>query len=983
MRGGSLLIILLLLSASAVAAEPVEFARVREILAAKCLACHGNDPQDLKGKFDLRSLEAATKGGESGEPAIVPGQPDKSPLLRAVTWEDDTLQMPPKANDRLSAGEIDILRRWIAAGAKWETEDPLHRRPHAPREDPSTSRPDRTPHHAERDAYGVTTTVATSGGLSPDWDNRPYHRADLWAYQPITRPVVGTLRVPSAAHGTRSVPTTLHPIDTFLLSRLAAAGIDSFAPPAEPRTLLRRLTFDLTGLPPTAKELEEFLSVSPSAGKDGETERQRDGGKAIKAAIARLLASPHYGERQAQHWLDVVRYADTAGFSNDFERPHAWRYRDYVVRSFNADKPFDRFVLEQLAGDELDERDPELLIAAGYLRSGPWEHTGMTVAAITRQQFLDDVTHHVGVSLLGQGLRCCACHDHKFDPLPTRDYYRMQAVFAPVQFAERPAEFLPSENIRGFEAARARVQARLDRVVAAQAALKQKNQDAIAAFLAEKGVKSLADLPAAERPKQDYLGGTFGLTKTDLSLRKIHQKSRDYLERELKRFEPFAQSVYSGPPNAYTSVKPLYAVPPSRSGDVPIVHILTGGSLASPADTVTPGVLSAMFASNDSAAPTAWNTIPGDTAGRRLALAKWIASPSNTLTARVIVNRVWQQHFGKGLVATPNNFGKMGARPTHPELLDWLATWFVEHGWSLKRLHELIVTSDAYQQGSSAEFGVRNAESGKDSPISTPHSALRTPHSSTPQSIDPSNLFLWHFPPRRLSAEEIRDAALAASGELNRELGGPGIFPEINWEVALQPRHIMGSVAPAYLPSRTPAERNRRTLYAFRIRTLADPVHEVLNRPGSETSCERRDETTVTPQAFALMNSQTSAHRALAMAARLTREHATDAERIAAAFRLVYARDAMPAESEKCLAHIARQTEHQRAHPPTPTELPKSVRRGMVEELTGEMVYWDEDLSALADYQRDLLPWQVNPEVRALADICLVLLNSNEFLYVR
>jgi hypothetical protein len=418
-------------------------------------------------------------------------------------------------------------------------------------------------------------------------------------------------------------------------------------------------------------------------------------------------------------------------------------------------------------------------------------------------------------------------------------------------------------------------------------------------------------------------------------------------------------SVYSGPPNAYTSLKPLYDVPASVSGEVQIVHILTGGSLASPAAAVTPGVLSAMFASNDLAAPTAWNTIPDETAGRRLALAKWIASPSNTLTARVIVNRVWQQHFGRGLVATPNNFGKMGAKPTHPELLDWLATWFMEHGWSLKRLHELIVTSQAYQQAS------------------------ERPDIDNTREMDSRNDLLAYFPPRRLSAEEIRDASLAASGELNRELGGPGVFPELNWEVALQPRHIMGSVAPAYLPSPTPAERNRRTLYAFRIRTLADPVHEVLNRPGSETSCERRDETTVTPQVFALMNSEQAANRSLAMAARLTREQATDEERIAAAFRLVYGRDATPDEQAKCRAHIARMTEHHRKYPPTPVELPKSVRRGMVEELTGEMVHWDEDLSVLKDYERDLMPWHVDAQTRALADVCLVLMNSNEFLYVR
>src|SRR5205823_5134121 len=241
---------------------------------------------------------------------------------------------------------------------------------------------------------------------------------------------------------------------------------------ADAGTLIRRLTFDLAGLPPTPQEVEQFVKTDDYHG-----------------LVERLLASPHYGEQQARHWLDVVRYADTAGFSNDFERPNSWRYRDYVIRSFHADKPFDRFITEQIAGDELDADDPELLIATGYLRMGPWEHTGMTVAAITRQQYLDDVTNHVGVSLLGQGLRCAACHDHKFDPVPTRDYYRMQAVFAPVQFAEHPASFLPNENVSGFDAAKALVEKRIEHLQAAQAALRKKNRDAVASFLAEKRVK--------------------------------------------------------------------------------------------------------------------------------------------------------------------------------------------------------------------------------------------------------------------------------------------------------------------------------------------------------------------------------------------------------------------------------------------------------------------------------------------------------------
>jgi mono/diheme cytochrome c family protein len=904
------------------AAQPPAFGEVRAILATKCLSCHGNDPKDLKGDYDLRSRDAAIKGGESGDVAVVPGDPEKSPLYKAVTWTDEALQMPPKENDRLSAEQVTTIRRWIAAGAKWD--------------DAKTALPaNKAGESWSSNAGGIR--IATSGGRSPDWDNRTYETDAVWAYQPIRKP-----EVPGVESQKLGVSVGIHPIDAFLLEALRKKSIDRFAAPTDSRTLIRRLTFDLTGLPPTPEEVKSFES-----------------GGDYKALTKRLLASPHYGEQQARHWFDVVRYADTAGFSNDFERPNSWRYRDYVIRSFNSDKPFDRFVTEQLAGDELDPDDPEMQIAVGFLRLGPWEHTGMTVAAITRQQFLDDVTNHVGVSLLGQGLRCAACHDHKFDPVPTRDYYRMQAIFSPVQFAERPTPFLASENVSNFDAAKSLVQQRLTQLEAVQTALRKKNRDAIAAFLAEKGAKSIDELPADQRPNQDYLGGTFGLTKTDLSLRKIYQKSQAYLERELKRFEPYSLSVYSGPTNGYTSIKPQYEVPRQREGVVPVVYILPGGSLATPADEVSPGVLSAMFGANDRVAPSEWNIVPDKTEGRRLALARWIASRDNTLTARVIVNRVWQQHFGKGLVATPNNFGKMGARPTHPELLDWLATWFIDNGWSLKKLHELITTSTAYQQASErSDIDVLREK-------------------------DSKNELLAYFPTRRLSAEEVRDAMLIASGELNAEMGGPGVFPELNWEVALQPRQIMGSMAPAYVPSRTRAERNRRTIYAFRVRTLSDPMLEVLNRPGSETSCERRDETTVTPQVFALFNSEFAATRALAMAAHLMKDQAADTERIAAAFRAVYGRQPSAVENAKCLAHLNRMTDHHRKHPPQPTELPTKVRRSMVEELTGEMVTWEEDLSVLKVYERDLMPWQVDAPTRAMADVCLVLMNSNEFLYLR
>jgi mono/diheme cytochrome c family protein len=901
--------------------------KIRPLLAEKCLACHGAKPVDIKSSFDLRTRESALRGGESGDPAIVPGEPEKSLLYRAVRW--DGIEMPPKKNDRLTKEQIELIRQWIAAGAPWADES---------RKIPTGSsilavKPT-LPNNSWSDTDGVP--VRTSGGLTPEWTNRRYKPDAIWAYQPIKRPIVPEPAIDAAR--------IQNPIDAFIQARLAKVGVTRLANAADDRTYIRRATFDLLGLPPTAAEIKTFLGdKSPGA-------RQR--------LVERLLADPRYGEQQARHWLDVVRYADTSGFSNDVERPNAWRYRDYVIRSFTSDKPFDRFVTEQLAGDELEPDNVEMLIAVGFLRMGPWEHTQMTVAAVTRQQFLDDVTHNVGVSLLGQGLRCASCHDHKFDPIPTRDYYRLQAVFAPVQFAERPAPFLAAENVAGFADAGRRVESRMAALERLRDGLKQKSIKAKAAYLRERGVSKLDDLPPGKRPPGGNFGNEFGLSKTEQSLQKIYEKSRMYLERELERFEPNALSIYDGSNNGYLSVKPIYEVPADRGRIVPAVHILAGGSVESPLAAVTPGVLTATVGANDIERPTAWNTVPDTTEGRRLALAKWIASPKNTLTARVVVNRVWQEHFGKGIVATSNNFGSMGARPTHPELLDWLATWFVEHDWSIKRLHRLIMDSATYQQ--SGEH----------------------PDRTKIDASDPTDALLAYFPPRRLAAEEIRDGMLEVTGELNAEMGGPGVFPEINWEVAMQPRHIMGSVAPAYVPSRTPQERNRRTIYAFRYRTLPDPFLEVFNRPGCDISCERRDQTTVTPQVFALLNSEFVQHRSIALAVAITKGYLTIDERIRSAFSRVFGREGTSDELEICRKHWEASLNRHRAEVLKPVALPTHVKRGMIEEFTGEMVYWDEELP-LADYQRDTMPWDVGPDVRALADVCLVLLNSNEFLYVR
>jgi hypothetical protein len=376
------------------------------MLQAKCIACHGEDPKKIKGKLWLDTREAMLKGGENGS-VLVPGNAEKSPLFVAVTWSDPDLEMPPKENDRLNSQQIAALKRWIELGAPWVGEQ---RR---------TELMISTPSDANR------VQLIQVGGQSSDWAARGYQAEDLWSFQPLR-----TAQIPETKTGKPA-----HAVDAFINQGLKKSAINPLAE-ADRLTLIRRATFDLTGLPPTPEDIDAFtMDTRPDA---------------WERLIERLLASPRYGEKWASHWLDVVRYADSSGFANDYPRPHAWRYRDYVVRAFNSDKPYDQFVREQLAGDEIDAYNPELVIATGYLRTGPWEHTAMSVAAVTRQLFLDDVTNSVGLTFLGHELRCAQCHDHKFDPIPTRDYYRIQSAFAPVQFADRDAAWLPEENKNGF-----------------------------------------------------------------------------------------------------------------------------------------------------------------------------------------------------------------------------------------------------------------------------------------------------------------------------------------------------------------------------------------------------------------------------------------------------------------------------------------------------------------------------------------------------
>lgn len=865
-------------------AEELFAHRVLKIFNTKCFTCHGNEADDIRGEFNMLTREGLLKGGESDEAALVPGKPDRSPLLKAVKW--DGLEMPPKENDRLTKQQIADIHEWIAGGAPWPDKDRL-------------AEIIRTTSEKWTAADGIT--VRTSGGLSDDWTNRKYQPEDLWSWQPLWKDDTGRLE-----KGTRN------PIDILIGDRLTAAEITP-VPSADRRTLIRRLTFDLTGLPPTPDQINTFL-----------TDTSDD---AFDRLVSRLLDTPQYGEQWGRHWLDVVRYADSAGFSNDFLRASAWRYRDYVIRSFNADKPYDQFVREQIAGDEISPDDPESLLAVGFLRMGPWEHTAMSVAAVTRQHFLDDVTNIVGVTFLGHELRCAKCHDHKFDPIPTRDYYSIQAVFSPVQFVDRTVTYQPHENTSGFKEARDRI-SRLQKAG---------------------GIKSLRTIPEDEWPVAEWDADT-----ERKGHNKVNNKRKQILAREQNRFRPLAFSVYSGPNRNYVSNRAINAMPAGgqRNGPAAEVRILTGGSVETPGELVTPAVLSVVNTDDSQFA------VPDSTKGRRAALAEWITDARNPLTARVLVNRVWQYHFGKALAGNPNNFGTTGKKPTHPELLDFLADYFMTHEWSVKKLHRLIVSSETWQRASS-------------------------PISERAQLRDPDNALYSHFSPRRMSAEELRDSMLLVSGELNTEAGGLPVRPEINMEIAMQPRHIMGSVAPAWQPSRTPERRNRRTIYTERIRTLRDPLMEVFNQPGLDTSCEARDASTITPQAFSLFNSNNSFDRSLALAARLDATAIDNPNKqLQLAFRMTFGRAATPRELNRCLAHYTEMLAHHKQNDPLPVEYPRYVIREMVEEMTGLAFYWVEDLDVYHDYVPDLKPTDVSPEVRAMADVCLVLFNSNEFIYI-
>jgi mono/diheme cytochrome c family protein/cytochrome c553 len=738
------LVLLYVLAPPARAADPptpedVRFfeTRIRPLLAEKCSKCHGSDRQ--KGDLRLDSAEAVAKGGGSGKPVFVAGKPDESLLLRAVRHAEGVKGMPP--DGRLKDAEVADLAAWVKRGAPFP--------------------------------------VAAKVGPDP---------AKHWAFQPVGNPAVPVGKDAAWAKSD---------LDKFVLVRLEAAGLKP-APPADGRTLIRRATFDLTGLPPTPEEIDAFL-------QDGSPE-------AFAKVVDRLLASPAYGERWGRHWLDVARYADSNGLDENTAHGNAWRYRDYVIESFNADKPYDRFLREQIAGDLLPADVPaarnELLIATGFLALGP----KVLAEPDEKKMELDIVDEQIdtlGRTVMGLTLGCARCHDHKFDPLTADDYYALAGVF------------VSTKTMEHFKK------------------------------VARWHENPLAD-PEAARKKA---GHDAAVAKLKERMQALEGKTDDTAKAELKKLQAELAALEKAAPELPTAM----GVTEGKPTDVPLLrrgnHLTPGEVVARQFPVVLAGAKQPAFPKNQSG---------------RLELAKWLTDPKHPLTTRVMVNRVWRWHFGKGLVRSVDNFGLIGEKPTHPELLDWLAAEFVKDGWSLKKLHRRLMLSANYQMSSA--------------------------HDAKAALADPDNRLLWRANVRRLEAEAVRDSLLAVGGLLDRTAGGPALAHVKNRDYLFD--HTS--------KDRTTYASDRRSVYLPVIRNNLYDVFQLFDAPDAAVPNGDRATTTVPTQALFFLNSDLAARAADALAGRLlAKSDLDDAGRVRLLFALAYGRPPTAKEAERVTAGVA------------------------------------------------------------------------------
>jgi len=718
--------------------------KVRPLLVEHCLECHGEVKQ--KGGLRLDSREAILTGGESGA-AMIPADSDGSLLLQAVRYE--SFEMPPTG--RLPESSIAIFEEWIRRGAPW----------------PETA------------GHPVIIRQAEKGFSDED-------RA-WWAIQPLQD------HTPPQADGDT---WSRNEVDRFIRSQMLREGLEP-APEADRATLIRRLSFDLTGLPPTPAEVQAFeIDTDPAA---------------YEALVERLLQSPRYGERWARHWLDVVRYAESDGYRIDHHRPDAWRYRDYVIQSLNNDKAYDRFVQEQLAGDELFPDNPDPLIATGYLRHWIYEYNNRDVRG-QWDTILNEVTDTTGDVFLGVGLQCARCHDHKFDPILQKDYFRLQAYFAAMipsdkhVIASTAEQQTFADQMKIWEAATAEIRAKIS--VLEQPFRGKARHDAISKFPPE--MQTVLNGPADQRSSLER-------QLFDLAFRQVDYEY-DGLEAKMKGDEKDQLLALRRELLQHDALRPK---------PLPTALVVTDVSTDAPLTVipkkkteVSPGILSILDPAD---AEIARIDPHQKTTGRRAALARWLTQPDNPLSTRVIVNRIWQAHFGRGLAQNASDFGTLGGPPSHPELLDWLTLHFVRGGWTLKGLHRLIVTSATYRQSSGH------------------------PRMAVFQQADPGNRNYWRFSTRRLDAEQIRDAILAVSGQLDLTVGGTGVQSDVP----------------------------RRSIYLRVMRNERDPLLDVFDLPQFFTSASSRETTTSPVQSLLLLNSQIMMNHAAKFALTLESEPAS------------------------------------------------------------------------------------------------------------
>jgi hypothetical protein len=712
-----------------------------------------------------------------------------------------------------------------------------------------------------------------------------------WAFQKVKRP-----NVPDVAD--RSRPA--NPIDSFILAKLQAASLKP-NPPADRVTLIRRVTFDLVGLPPTPEDIDTFVS-----------DRSPD---AYEKVVDRLLASSQYGERWARHWLDLARFAESEGFKSDETRPNAWRYRDYVIKAFNSNKPYDKFVKEQIAGDELWPDDPEARIATAFNRHYP-DESNARVLQQRRQEILDDITDTVSATFLGMTYGCARCHNHKFDPILQKDYYRLQAFFANTA-ADDEIPMLSPDARREYIAKRTAWENKTkpirDQIAALLGPAKQKITKEFVDKYPPEIQAVLAKTPADRNPyewQMYYKAKPYLVFDDETAARELKGDDKAKYKALVADLDKFS-NLDPGPEPVGIGMRDV-------SDKSPATHVLSTGMWDNPADEVQPGFLSILDPN-----PAQVQSPPGGmTTGRRTALANWLVNPENPLTARVFVNRLWHYHFGQGIVATPSDFGAMGQRPTHPELLDWLADEFVRTGWDVKRMQKLIVMSNTYQQTS----------------VSNEQSAQK----------DPRNKLLWKFPRQRLEGEVIRDSALYVSGLLNPQIGGPSVYPELP-AGAGKPRG-------GWKTAKDPAESNRRSLYIFVRRNARYPMLEVLDMPDTHESCGRRNQTITAPQALSLLNDKLTLDWAEAFSGRILQQSGNDLPKaVQQAFRLAYGRVPDGWEKDTVLTFLEKQ------------------KRIISERLAAR-----ETVAVPAG----ALPDGMEPATAgAVVDFCHMLLNSNEFVY--